>query len=154
MHACTSNWFFNRASLGAQIVKNLPVRQETWVQSLGWEDPLEEGMATHSSILTWKIPMDKRSLVGCSRWGRPESDMAERLRQLRPFNVGKNSLFNKFCWEPSALQSWGTGVILMREGHLSWCGIRKWTVKHGLYQSYPPHMTVRVDVQLVLNLEK
>ena len=33
--------------------------QETWVQSLGWEDPLEEGMATHSSILAWKIPMDK-----------------------------------------------------------------------------------------------
>ena len=39
---------------------------ETWVQSLGWEDPLEEGMATHSNILTWKIPMDKRRLVGYS----------------------------------------------------------------------------------------
>ena len=40
----------------AQIVRNLPARQETWVQSLAWEDPLEEGMATHSSILAWKIP--------------------------------------------------------------------------------------------------
>ena len=40
-----------RASLLAQLVKNLPATQETWVQSLGWEDPLEEGMATHSSIL-------------------------------------------------------------------------------------------------------
>ena len=40
----------------AQIVKNLPAMQETWVQSLGQEDPLEKGMATHSSILTWKIP--------------------------------------------------------------------------------------------------
>ena len=40
----------------AQIVKNLPAVQETWVQSLGQEDPLEKGMATHSSILTWKIP--------------------------------------------------------------------------------------------------
>ena len=47
---------FSWASLVAQIVKNLPAVQETWVQSLGWEDPLEEGMATHSSILAWRIP--------------------------------------------------------------------------------------------------
>ena len=40
----------------AQAVKNLPTMQETQVQSLGWEDPLEKGMATHSSILAWKIP--------------------------------------------------------------------------------------------------
>ena len=40
----------------APVVKNLPAMQETWVQSLGWEDPLEEEMATHSSILAWKIP--------------------------------------------------------------------------------------------------
>ena len=39
-----------------QTVKNLPAMQETWVQSLGWEDALEEGMATHSSILAWRIP--------------------------------------------------------------------------------------------------
>ena len=47
---------------GGSAVKNLSAtqeHQETWVQSLGWEDPLEEGMATHSSILAWKIPMDK-----------------------------------------------------------------------------------------------
>ena len=43
----------------AQTVKNLPAMQETWVQSLGWKDPLEEGMATHSSILAWRIPMDR-----------------------------------------------------------------------------------------------
>ena len=43
-------------SLVAQMVKNLPARQETWVPSLGGEDPLEKGMATHSSILAWKIP--------------------------------------------------------------------------------------------------
>jgi len=42
--------------LEAQLVKNLPAMQETWVRSLGWEDPLEEGMATHSSILAWRIP--------------------------------------------------------------------------------------------------
>ena len=40
----------------AQIVKNPPAMQETWVQSLGWEDPLKKGLATHSSILAWRIP--------------------------------------------------------------------------------------------------
>ena len=45
-----------RTSLVAQMAKNLLAKQETWVQSLGWEDPLEEGMATHSSILAWRIP--------------------------------------------------------------------------------------------------
>ena len=40
----------------AQLVKNPPALQETWVQSLGWEDPLEKAMATHSSTLAWKIP--------------------------------------------------------------------------------------------------
>jgi len=43
------------------MVKNLPEMRETWVQSLGWEDPLEEGMATYSSILAWRIPMDRRA---------------------------------------------------------------------------------------------
>ena len=43
-------------SLVAQTVKRLPTMRETWVQSLGWEDPLEKEMATHSSILAWKIP--------------------------------------------------------------------------------------------------
>ena len=47
---------FFRASLVAQVVKNLPEMRETWVQSLGWEDPLEKRMAIHSSILAWKIP--------------------------------------------------------------------------------------------------
>ena len=44
------------ASLVAQLVKNPPAIQETWVQSLGWEDPLEKGMATLSSIMAWRIP--------------------------------------------------------------------------------------------------
>ena len=46
-------------SLVAQLIKNPPAMWETWVGSLGWEDPLEEGMATHSSILAWRIPMDR-----------------------------------------------------------------------------------------------
>ena len=47
------------ASLVAQMVKNLPAMQETWVQSLGWEDPLEEDVATYSRVLAWRIPMDR-----------------------------------------------------------------------------------------------
>ena len=43
----------------AQLVKNPPAMWETWVGSLDWEDPLEEGMATHSSIVAWRIPMDR-----------------------------------------------------------------------------------------------
>ena len=50
---------YSWASLVAQMVKNLPAMQETWVQSLGWEDLLEEGRATHSSILAWRIPLDR-----------------------------------------------------------------------------------------------
>ena len=49
------------ASLVAQMVKNLPAMQKIWVPSLGWEGPLEEGVATHSSILAWRIPMDRRA---------------------------------------------------------------------------------------------
>ena len=45
-----------RAILVAQLVKNPPAKWETWVRSLGWEDPLEQGKATHSSILAWRIP--------------------------------------------------------------------------------------------------
>ena len=48
-----------RASLVAQMVKNLPAVREAWVGSLSWEDPMEEGMATHSSILAWRIPMER-----------------------------------------------------------------------------------------------
>ena len=47
---------YSWASLVAQLVKNLPVMQETLVQSLGWEDPLEKGKDTHSSILAWRMP--------------------------------------------------------------------------------------------------
>ena len=49
------------ASLVAQLVKNLPAMQETWVRSLGWDDPLEEGMAMYSSTLAWRISTDSRA---------------------------------------------------------------------------------------------
>ena len=50
---------YSWASWVAQMVKNLPAVWETWVRSLGWEDPLEEGMATHYGIRAWRIPMDE-----------------------------------------------------------------------------------------------
>jgi len=52
---------YSWASLVAQTVKNPPAIWETWVWSLGWEDPLEKGMATHSGILAWRIPMDREA---------------------------------------------------------------------------------------------
>ena len=73
---------YTRASLVAQRLKHLPAMQETWVRSLGQEDPMEKEVATHSSIL--ENPMDGeshgwRSLVGYSPWGRTESDMTEAI---------------------------------------------------------------------------
>ena len=62
------------ASLVAQPVKNLPVVQETWVRSLGGEDPLEKEMATHPSILAWRIPWTERPGMLQSMWSQ-ESDM-------------------------------------------------------------------------------
>ena len=62
----------------AQTVKNLPAVRETWVGSLGWEDLLEEGMATHSSILAWRIPMN-RGAWRATVHAVAESDMTERL---------------------------------------------------------------------------
>ena len=57
----------------SQMIKNLPVLQETWVRFMGWEDPLEKGMATHSGILAWRIPMARRAWwatdVGSQRVG-------------------------------------------------------------------------------------
>ena len=64
------------------MVKNLPAVQETWVRSLGREDPLEEGMATHSSILAWRIPWTEEP--------GEESDMTEQLSTAPPpkfFNI-------------------------------------------------------------------
>ena len=57
----------------AQTIKNLPAMQETWVQSLGREDPLEKGIATHSSILAWRIPWTEKP-------GGPQSMKLQRVR--------------------------------------------------------------------------
>ena len=65
--------YIDQASLIAQSVKNLPVMQKTWVQSLGQEDPLEKEMAIHSSILAWKIPWTEEP-GGLQSTGSQESD--------------------------------------------------------------------------------
>ena len=65
----------------AQLVKNLPAKQETWVQSLRWEDTLEKGMATHLSILAWGIPWTEES---------------GRLRSMELHRVGHDLVTNTF----------------------------------------------------------
>ena len=81
-----------RSFSGGSVVKNLPTTKETQVQSMDWENPLEQGMTTHSSTLAWRTPWTEesggvllpgelhgqRSLVGYSPWGRKEPDMTER----------------------------------------------------------------------------
>ena len=67
------------SALVAQMVKNLPAMRETWIQSLGGEDPLEKGMTTHSSTLAWRIPRTEEPSRLCSPWGCKESDTTEQL---------------------------------------------------------------------------
>ena len=72
LHDIYTEW----ASLVARMVKNPPAVRETWVPSLGWEDSLEEGMAIHSSILAWRIPMDRGA------WWVPIHGVAKSQTQL------------------------------------------------------------------------
>ena len=67
------------ASLVAETVKNMPTMWETLVCSLGWEDPLEESLATHSNILTWRIPIDRGAWPAAVHGVHKELDTTERL---------------------------------------------------------------------------
>ena len=81
----------------AQLVKNLPAVWETWVRSLGWEDPLEKGKATHTSILAWRIPWMY------SPWGRKKSDTTEQLSLSLSFKViDLVTHVSTFLWEKSS----------------------------------------------------
>ena len=74
-----------QASLVAQMLKNLPAVQKTWVWSLGWEDPLEEGMATHSSIFAWRIPWtEKPGGLQSMGFQRDERDWATSIFNPAP----------------------------------------------------------------------
>ena len=76
----------------AQMVKKLPAMWETWVQSLGREDPLEEGMATHSSILAWRIPMDRgawwTTVCGVTKSQTQLSDSAQHMSKTLGTEIG------------------------------------------------------------------
>ena len=117
------------ASLIAQLVKHLPAMQETWVRSLGQEDPLEKEMATHSSILAWRIPWTEK-LGGLQSTGHKESDMTERLHFHFHFQVAhlvKNLPAN-------AGDTKDMGLILGQEDPLRWemathSSIRAWKVQ-------------------------
>ena len=82
-HGIKADCVFCGACLVAQMVKNLPAMPETWVQSLGWED-LEEGMATHSNILAWEIPMDRGA------WPATVHAVAKRQTQLKQLTHQKH----------------------------------------------------------------
>ena len=94
--------------LGGSIVKNLPVIQETQVRFLGWEDPLEEGMATHSSILPWRIPMVRgawRPLVhgAAKSWTRLSDEAQHSIYIYRVSQVAK--------WKEFPCSAWDLGSI-------------------------------------------
>ena len=82
------------ASLVAQLVKNPPAMWETWVQSLGWEDPLKESIATHSSILAWRFPMDRGA------WGATGHGVTKSQTRLNDW---------------TELNSWCSGVSLITQ---------------------------------------
>ena len=65
--------------LVAQMVKTLLAMQETWAQFLGWEDPLEKGMAIHSSILAWRIPWTEEQPMGSQRVGHDSETNTSRI---------------------------------------------------------------------------
>ena len=93
---------FSWASLVAQMVKNLSAMQETHVRSLGQEEPLEKGTATHSSMLAWKFHGQK-SLVGYRPWGHQVSDTTEQL---------------SLCWSPISMSSSCLTPSLLKSGVL------------------------------------
>ena len=88
-------------SLVVQRLKHLPAMWETWVRSLGREDPLEKEMATHSSILAWRIPWTEE-LGGLQSTGRKESDTTERLHFHFLSFIGRTDAEAPVFWPPGA----------------------------------------------------
>ena len=130
--------------------KRMPAMQETWVQSLGQEEPLEKGMATHSSILAWRIPWTEEP--GGSPWSGKESDMTERLTPtsatnfilkddetlLKGYRKGPfSALENSFWWQCEEWTGWGqswiTGKKLQsfRQEMMTWVEMRQMGKRRG-----------------------
>jgi len=99
------------AALVAQMIKNLSATWETWVWSLGWEDPLEKGMATHSSILAWRIPWTEEpgglQSMGSQRAGHDWSDLVRSTHNFEFFMSHlKNSILRKANARTSLAVQW------------------------------------------------
>ena len=98
----------------AQTVKHLPAMRETWVRSLGQEDPLEKAMATHSNTLAWKIPRSEEP-GGHSPWGRRLSDVALTVTVPSPYiapPLSLSPLVNTSLWSVSLFLFWKTSWYL------------------------------------------
>ena len=137
------HWVCWWGSLVAQKVKNLPAMQETWVWSLGWEDPpLKEGKATHFSILAWRIPIDREALWATVH-GVPELDTAEQLRTkfiddtlLKTFQW--HCIFHKMEGDVSKFSSVTQSCVTFCDpGHCSTPGL---PVHHQLPEIAQPHV--------------
>ena len=115
------------ASLVAQLVKSLPAMQETWVQSLGWEDPLENGMAILSSILAWRIPWS----IPC---GYKESDTAE-WRSLSLY-IYMCIYVRVYIWTGRPGVLWF--MVLQRVGH-DWATELNWYIYTHTYSQVHTH---------------
>ena len=137
---CRLEW----ASQVAQWVKNLPAVQETqemWVWSLGWEDPLEEGLATHSSILAWRIPW--MSLMDCNPQCHKELDTTEMTEHTHTHTVLSGKCF--LNWPvPGGLANYHT--LKSRE----WSGehVFEW---NGLVLFFFPKQAIHI-LSVLLNL--
>ena len=101
------------ASLVAQPVKNPPAMWETWVRSLGWEDALEKGKATHSSILAWRIPGTVWSM-GSQRVGHNWATFT--FQSFKILEVGETGIKPRSC-----AQRGGRGDEVCQEGTAQWC---------------------------------
>ena len=126
---CFTVWASTEATtaLLAQTVQHLSTMRETRVWSLGQEDPLEKEIATHSSILAWKIH-GLRSLVGYSPWGRKESDTTERLSLPFPIREALTLLTLleiKKCWGFKQRKRKKNANTKTDENENQWCILQK-----------------------------
>ena len=112
MSCYTEVGFFRLTSLVTQTVKSSPAMWETWVRSLGWEDPLEEEMATYSSILTWKIPWTEGlSRLQSTGLQRVRHDLGTEHTRTQPFLACSESPWKILSVDRRA------SLELAKEGH-------------------------------------